>query len=116
MQRKLPEKGMELNVSFDINLESDGSVSIKTNLPENSELFIDVNGMSDIKYKVENGEIDIDEIKPVEKIRINGSSVFYNDPAAKSILGDKCCNLIGDYVKYHPIYGNQIYFIWNNNI
>lgn len=116
MQRKLPEKGMELDVSFDVNIEDDGSVSINTNLPENSELFIDINGMGSIKVKVENGRIYIDQIKPIEKIEINESCVFNSDPSAKSLLGDKCCNLIGDYVKYHPIFGNQILFIWNKNI
>jgi len=26
----------------------------------------------------------------------------------KKVVGDKCRNLIGQYVKFHPIYGNQI--------
>ena len=109
MQRKLPENGKELLVEFDA-IKSDRKVIINTNLPEKSEIFVWNNKIKfSQKVEVRNGYITIEDDVDLKNIIID-YGVFSSDTAIQQILGEKCQNLIGDNIRYHPIQGNHI--VW----
>lgn len=110
MQKKLPDVGKELFVEFDVSQEN-GKIIIQTNLPDTSEIFIWNNTKKAAqKMVVTNGKITIDNANDISKVVID-SGVFTPDVAVQQIIGDKCRNLVGEFVKYHPIHGNQIKYI-----
>ena len=111
MQQKLPEEGKEYYVVFDAKKEND-SIVITTNLPEQSEIFV-WNNKSKYSQKIaiSNGEIAIKNATDISKVIID-SGVFTADVNTQQIIGDKCRNLVGKFIKYHPIYGNQIHCIF----
>jgi hypothetical protein len=107
MQRKLPETGKELNVRLEAKKES-GNIIVETNLPEQSEIFVwDSKSKFSKKLVISNGKIIIPDADEIKKVIID-SSIFGTDDNTKRLIGDKSRNLIGEYVKYHPIYGNQV--------
>lgn len=109
MQPELPEQGKELIVRFNVKKENK-NVVIKTNLPEKCEIFISNNKVKcSQKYIVTNGKIVMEDADDITQIIID-SGVFSSDKKTQSILGKKSCNLVGEFIKYHPIYGNQIDF------
>lgn len=111
MQRKLPEMGKEIYVSFDTKKE-DGNIIIETNLPEQCEIFVwdNQSGFSK-KLIVNNGRIIIANADKIVRIEID-SGVFTSDKITQQILGNKCRNLVGKYVKYHPIFGNRVMYLY----
>lgn len=109
MQPKLPEKDKELIVCFKVKKDN-GNVVIETNLPDNCELFINHDKVKcSQKYMITNGEIVIENADAITKITID-SGVFTSDMEKQRILGEKCRNLAGVFIKYHPIHGNHIDF------
>ena len=111
MQQKLPEEGKEYYVEFDAKKEND-SIVITTNLPEQCEIFIkDNKSKYSQKMAVSNGTIEIKNATDISKVIIN-SGVFTADVNTQQIIGENCRNLVGKFIKYHPIYGNQIHCIF----
>lgn len=109
MQPELPEQGKELIVQFNIKKENK-TVVIETNLPEKCEIFINHDKVKcSQKYMVNSGKIVIEDADDITQIIID-SGVFFSDEKIQSILGKKCRNLAGTFVKYHPIHGNYIYY------
>jgi len=107
MQRKLPEVGKEFWVEFKIARQGQ-CIVIKTNLPDGCEIFIWNNKTKfNQKMVICNSAINIDDAEGVNKVVID-SGVFTSDPVKQQIIGDKGRNLIGEFIKYHPIYGNQL--------
>lgn len=111
MQRKLPYIGKEFYVSLKAKKE-DGKIIIETNLPEPCELFVwDSKSKFSKKLPVCDGKLTITDADEIVKVIIN-SGVFTSDRIAQQIIGDKCRNLVGEYVKYHPIHGNQLKYVF----
>lgn len=107
MQQKLPEKGKELYISINAEKRKD-EITIKINLPNYSEIFIYDNiSKFSKKYIVQDGKVVINNASDISHLEID-SGVFSNDPKVQNALGDKCRNIVGEHVKYHPIYGNNI--------
>lgn len=107
MQQELPEQGKELCVEFEARKENN-SIVIQTNLPENCDIFVwDSKSKFSKKLRVLNGMIIINDAMDISKIIID-SGIFADDATVLKDIGDKCKNLIGKFVKYHPIHGNQI--------
>ncbi|WPC42383.1 caspase family protein [Clostridium sp. JS66] len=110
MQRKLPEQGKEFYVNFDAKKE-EGNIIIKTNLPDQCEIFIWDNKSNFSKnFIVTGGKITITDADEIKRVRID-SGIFTSNRIVQQILGDKCRNLVGKYVKYHPIHGNQLTYL-----
>ncbi len=108
MQQKLPEHGKELYVKFEAKKENH-TIVITTNLPEQCEIFVWHNKIKHSqKYVVSTGKIAIDNATDISRVVIN-SGVFACDEKIQQIIGKDCRNLIGEFVKYHPIHGNQLY-------
>jgi len=107
MQQKLPEQGKELNVEFSA-IKQNESIIITTNLPELTEIFAwnDISKMLQ-KLQISDGKIVITDANDIRKVIID-SCVSSSDEKIQQIIGDKCRNLVGQYVKYHPILGNQL--------
>lgn len=107
MQQKMPEQGKEIFVEFQAHKYGD-RIIIRTNLPNGCSLFVRCNTA---KYSssvtVFDGKIEIESATEVEKILIEGSTVFPNEKS-QEYLGEKCRNLVGRFVKYHPIHGNIV--------
>ena len=109
MQPELPEQGKELIVQFSIKKENK-TIVIETNLPEKCEIFINHDKVKcSQKYMVNSGKIVIEDGDDITQIIID-SGVFSSDEKIQSLLGKKCRNLAGTFVKYHPIQGNHIYY------
>ena len=107
MQRKLPEVGKEFLVEFEVTRQ-DQSLTIKTNLPDGCEIFIWNNKTkSNQKVAICSGVINVDGAEGINKVVID-SGVFTSDPVKQQIIGNKGRNLIGEFIKYHPIYGNKL--------
>lgn len=111
MQRKLPEQGKELYVKFNTKKEEE-YIIIETNLPDQCEIFVwDNKSNFSKKLAVIDGKITIKDIDKILKIKID-SGVFTSNRIAQQIIGEKCCNLVGKYVKYNPIYGNRVKYVY----
>lgn len=107
MQRKLPELGKEIPLTVSAVKENE-CVVININLPDNCELFIGDNRSTfSPKYVVHSQQIVIENATEIKKITID-SGVFSEEKCLKDFIGDKCRNLTGDIIKFHPIYGNHI--------
>lgn len=107
LQKKLPEQGKELFVEFNA-VKEDVNIIIRTNLPETSELFVWNNKIkTSQKHLVSDGKIIINSANNISKVVID-CCVFTTDAAAQQVIGEKCRNLVGQFIKYHPIYGNQV--------
>lgn len=108
MQQELPEQGKELCVKLEASKENN-TIVIQTNLPENCDIFVwDSKSKFSRKLRVLNGMITIDDAMDISKIVID-SGIFADDATTLKDIGNKCKNLVGKFVKYHPIHGNQIY-------
>lgn len=111
MQPEAPELGKELYVTFDIQ-KYDDSIIITTNLPDNYILLVKSNLSKNSDRKtVTNGSIMLENAQNILSITIG--SAFITDSSVKKQLGTKARNLIGEYVKYDPICGNQIHAVFN---
>lgn len=109
MQQELPEQGKELDVEFEATKEN-STIIIKTNLPEKCDVFVwDSNSKFSRKISVLNGAITINDAMDISKVIIN-SGIFAEDNSVLKDIGNKSKNLVGKFVKYHPIHGNQIYY------
>lgn len=107
MQQKMPEPGKEICVEF--HAHKDGNkIIIETNLPNGCSFFVRQNTEKFASsVTVADGKIEIESATEVEKILIEGSKVF-PDEKAKDYLSERCRNLVGRFVKYHPIHGNIV--------
>ena len=111
MQPEAPELGKELYVTFNIQ-KYDDSIIITTNLPDNYILLVKSNLSKNSDRKtVTNGSVMIENARNISSITIG--SAFITDSSVKKQLGTKARNLIGEYVKYDPICGNQIQAVFN---
>lgn len=108
MQQIPPEQGKEIDVYFTANKEDD-NITIATNLPNSSEIFIwSDKWRGTMKYSVSDGKIIIENASEIKKILIN-SVVFTSDKIKQDVLGEKCRNLVGEYIKDHPVHGNMVH-------
>ncbi len=111
MQQKLPEEGKEYYVKLNAKKENNNIV-ITTNLPDQCKIFIWNNkSKSSQKTAVSNGKILIENAMDISKVVID-SGVFTDDVNVQQVIGDECRNLVGEFIKYHPIYGNRIYCVF----
>lgn len=111
MQPEAPEVGKELYVTFDIQ-KYDNSIIITTNLPDNYILLVKSNLSKNSDRKtVTNGSVMIENAQNISSITIG--SAFITDSSVKEQLGKRARNLLGKYVKYDPVCGNQISAVFN---
>jgi len=109
MQQKMPEEGKAIDVQFTVRKDTEW-LNLLTNLPENCELFLLTNTMKSAqKCRVSNGKLSIPMDENISWLSIS-SNVFSTDQLGKGLLGEKNRNLVGQYVQYHPIIGNNIEF------
>lgn len=107
MQRKLPEEGKELCVLFKVHID-ESFVYLKTNLPNGVGLSLKTNLDKAFRTAhVKDGMITICKDEGVSSIQIDSTLHDLNEES-KNIVGTAGRNLVGGYVEYHPIYGNQI--------
>ena len=108
MQRKLPEVGKEIHLSLTPNIEKN-TIYIATNLPDGCKIIIGDNTRDYAKeYTVVAGCITIEKASDISSIYIKDACVYTSDENTKKLLGEKNRNLVGENIKYHPIYGNLI--------
>lgn len=108
MQLKLPEPGKEICLSL-VSKKEDDTIYITTNLPDGCRVLISDNIRNYTReFLVSDGCITIEEAHDIDNISIQNSGVFTSDDDTKKLLGEKNRNLTGEYIKYHPIYGNII--------
>ena len=111
MQPEAPELGKELYVTFDIQKHGN-SIIITTNLPDNYILLVKNNLSKNSDRKiVTNGSVMIENAQNISSITIG--SAFITDSSVKEQLGKRARNLLGKYVKYDPVCGNQISAVFN---
>lgn len=111
LQQMAPEHGLELVVDFVVSRECD-AIHIETTLPENCKVFVRCNTYKCSREMfIRNGEILIKDASDISQVVIE-SGVFPLDEEAKRIIGTKCRNLTGEYIKFHPIFGNQIHWTY----
>ena len=111
MQPEAPELGKELYVTLDIQ-KYDDSIIITTNLPDNYILLVKSNLSKNSDRKtVTNGSIMLENAQNISSITIG--SAFITDSSVKEQLGKRARNLLGKYVKYDPVCGNQISAVFN---
>lgn len=104
MQNPMPDAGKELDVTIEIDIKK-GSLYISTNLPDNYQFYAKVNGscLSD-HVIIKDGQAIItlpDKIAAVHTIDLISIQATITD-VDKDIVGDKCRNLVGKYVKFSP--------------
>lgn len=112
MQKPMPDPGKEIAVDFKLNIKADG-IHILTNLPDNYQFYGKINGLIDFRniiVKNGNAKIQLDD----NTIEIQSIDLYSVLPTVSgvdmSIVGDRCRNLVGSYVKFNPINGNTIEF------
>ncbi len=112
MQKPMPDEEKKIEVKLKIDVKNN-RIQIRTNLPDNFQLFGKINGsipFSDIVVK--NGEAiipfnsDTTEFKSLDAYSVVATVTGVD----LSIVGDRCRNLVGKYVKFNPINGNTIEF------
>lgn len=108
----MPDPGKEIAVDFKLNIKADG-IHILTNLPDNYQFYGKINGLIDFRniiVKNGNAKIQLDD----NTIEIQSIDLYSVLPTVSgvdmSIVGDRCRNLVGSYVKFNPINGNTIEF------
>lgn len=112
MQKPMPDPGKEIEVDFKLNIKADG-IHILTNLPDNYQFYGKINSLIDFRniiVKNGNAKIQLDD----NTIEIQSIDLYSVLPTVSgvdmSIVGDRCRNLVGSYVKFNPINGNTIEF------
>jgi len=107
MRPDTPEVGKELTVSFNATKSND-TITIATNLPDNYILLVKSNlTTSSTQMPVKNGSITIINAKDITEI-ILGSAFNHNPTVLDQLGGKRSRNLIGEFVKFDPIHGNEI--------
>lgn len=112
MQKPMPDKGSEIEVNFTVDIGSD-KIELQTNLPDNFILYGKINKKVQFnKVEVKDGMAIIPLLSFSEEV--NSIDVYSVLPTVTevdiSIVGERCRNLIGKYVKFNPISGNTIEF------
>lgn len=107
MQPELPEIGKELSVTFDV-IKANNLITIVTNLPDNYILLVKTN-LSKVSERmtVKNGSITIKNADKISELSL-GSGYITDSEVAAQLGGTKARNLIGEFIKFDPISGNQI--------
>lgn len=112
MQLPRPDYKEEIKVQIEVEVQ-DSMIRILTNLPDGMQLYGKLNN----KYPFNN--INVSNGVAVIPILVNNfvlENILIQSVAVTqskvdiSIVGDKGRNLIGRYIKFHPIYGNQLYY------
>lgn len=110
MQKQMPDVGKEIVVDFKLDIKSDG-IYILTNLPDNFQFYGKIN--STISFRnivVKDGKAKIplaDNSMEIQSIDLY-SVLTTISGVDSSVVGDRCRNLLGPYVKFNPINGNSI--------
>lgn len=110
MQKPSPEQGKALSVSIAVEVDTN-AIQIKTNLPDKFKFFGKINGTIPFDDVIVNSGVATIPFTNAQTDfhSLSLKSVF---PAVSgvdmAIVGEKCRNLVGDHVKYHPIYGNGV--------
>lgn len=110
MQKPMPDEEKEIEVDFKIDIK-DNRIEVQTNLPDNFQFYGKINdSILFSKVVVKNGLATIHllgETIDVKTLEIY-SVLATVSGVDLSIVGDRCRNLIGKYVKFDPISGNSI--------
>lgn len=110
MQKPIPDSDRVIDVKLDVKINGK-QLEISTNLPDNMQLYGKINESYHFNnIIVDHGKaiipipdsVDTPKTIDIHSVAANVTSV------SKEVVGDKCRNLIGSYVKFHPIYGNHI--------
>jgi len=109
MQRKPPELGKEFEVLISAKKDGD-TITIFTNLPDDCQISLWYTGNKCVKkYVILSGKIIINDAKQITRLIID-SNIFSETINTIELFGEKQRNLVGSLVKYHPIYGNYLYY------
>lgn len=109
MQRKPPELGKEFEVLISAKKDGD-TITIFTNLPDDCQISLWYTGSKCLKkHIIFSGKIIINDAKQITRLIID-SNIFNETINTIELFGEKQRNLVGSFVKYHPIYGNYLYY------
>jgi hypothetical protein len=111
MQKPMPDEEKKIKVKLKIDVKNN-RIQIRTNLPDNFQLYGKINGsISFSNIVVKNGVAIIPfNSETTEFKSLDAYSVATVTGVDLSIVGDRCRNLVGKYVKFNPINGNTIEF------
>ena len=112
MQKPMPDTGKEIVVDIKLEIRDDG-IYILTNLPDKYQFYGKINDKISVrniivkdgsaKISLSDNTIDVQSVDLYSVLAtVSGVDI--------SIVGDRCRNLIGQYVKFNPINGNSIEF------
>ena len=112
MQKPMPDTGKEIVVDIKLEIRDDG-IYILTNLPDEYQFYGKINDKISVrniivkdgsaKISLSDNTIDVQSVDLYSVLAtVSGVDI--------SIVGDRCRNLIGQYVKFNPINGNSIEF------
>ena len=116
MQKPMPDPQNQINVTFSI-IPHEKNIEIQTNLPNLFPLYGRINDKFSYNAIVQTGKAyiplheNVDELHTLS-IHSIASNLLEVD---KSIIGDKGRNLVGENVKFNPIYGNTINLYYKTN-
>ena len=115
MQRPMPDEEKKIEVKLEVDVKSN-NIQVHTNLPDNFQLFGKINGSIPFSnIVVKNGgaiipfNSDTTEFKSLDAYSVLATVTGVD----LSVVGDRCRNLVGKYVKFNPINGNTIEFHTN---
>lgn len=112
MQKPMPDTGKEIIVDIKLEIRDDG-IYILTNLPDKYQFYGKINDKISVRnIVVKDGSAKIllsDNTIDVQSVDLY-SVLTTVSGVDISIVGDRCRNLIGQYVKFNPINGNSIEF------
>ena len=115
MQRPIPDEEKKIEVKLEVDVKSN-NIQVHTNLPDNFQIFGKINGsipFSNIVVK-NGGAIIPFNSDTTEFKSLDAYSVLVTVTGVDlSVVGDRCRNLVGKYVKFNPINGNTIEFHTN---
>ncbi|MDZ5014210.1 caspase family protein [Clostridium perfringens] len=110
MQKPMPDEERKIEVDFSIKCVGK-SIEINTNLPDNFELYGEINGVNKFNgIEVKNGKAYIpipDKNMKIEQLDMYSVIATVSGVDMK-VVGDRCRNLVGKFVKFDPINGNGI--------
>lgn len=112
MQKPIPDEKRKIEVNFSIRYVGKG-IEIDTNLPDNFRFYGEINRSSKFNnIEVKNGKAYIpiaDENMKIEQLDMYSVLATVSGVDMK-IVGDRCRNLVGEFVQFNPINGNRVEF------
>lgn len=110
MQKPIPDEEGKIEVDFFIRCVGK-SIEVNTNLPDNFKLYGEINRVNKFNnIEVKNGKAYIpipDENMKIEQLDMYSVLATVSGVDMK-VVGDRCRNLVGKFVKFNPINGNRI--------